>query len=132
MTQEEKDKLVAAWIELYSTRDEVLTSADKEAKYDKYFWAWENLNDLTSKNPKLAWELILQIHRTEHSDWVTFNLAAGPLESLLVYCGDVVIDWVEKEARKDPKFNDLLGGVWRNSMTKKVWERVQAICNTVW
>ena len=59
-------------------------------------------------------------------------LAAGPLEDLLAKRGEDFIDRVEELARKDPKFNDLLGGVWRNTMTDEVWQRVQAIRNHVW
>ena len=39
---------------------------------------------------------------------------------------------IEELARKDPKFNYLLGGVWRNAMTDEVWQRLQAIRNHVW
>ena len=59
-------------------------------------------------------------------------LAAGALEDLLADHGPDYIDRVEDTARKDPKFNRLLGGVWKNSITDDVWHRVQAIRNEVW
>jgi hypothetical protein len=57
------------------------------------------------------------------------SLAAGPAEELLVYHGPEYVDRVVELARKQPRFNWLLGGVWRNSIKDEVWQRVQAIRN---
>ena len=59
-------------------------------------------------------------------------LAAGPVEDLLAKHGGEFIDRVVELARKDPKFNYVLGGVWRSSIADDVWERVQSIRNHVW
>jgi hypothetical protein len=59
-------------------------------------------------------------------------LAAGPLEDLLADHGAAIIVRVEEEARRNPRFNLLLGGVWRNSMTHDIWQRVEAARLTVW
>jgi hypothetical protein len=55
-------------------------------------------------------------------------LSAGPIEDLLAQHGDAFIDRVEIEARRDPSFAKVLGGVWQNSMSDEVWKRLQ----TVW
>jgi hypothetical protein len=59
-------------------------------------------------------------------------LAAGPLEELLVHHGPAIIDRVEQQARDDPRFNLLLGGVWPNAITPEIWLRVQRIRSEVW
>lgn len=56
-------------------------------------------------------------------------LSAGPIEDLLARHGDVFIDRVEHGASGDPNFAKLLGGVWKNSMSDAVWERLQAVCD---
>lgn len=55
------------------------------------------------------------------------NLAAGPLETLLVRHGRDVLERVEAEAKSNPSFKDLLDGVWGNAIDEAVWERVQAL-----
>ena len=88
-------------------------------------WALEGDGDL-------LWQFILEVYKRDLPDKVVAVLAAGPLEDLLAKRGVDFIDRVEELARKDPKFNQLLGGVWRNTMTDEVWQRVQAIRNHVW
>ena len=54
-------------------------------------------------------------------------LAAGPIEDLLAKHGADFIDRVEAEARNDPNFAKVLGGVWKNEMPADVWARLQAV-----
>lgn len=78
------------------------------------------------------WQFILACYKLEMSPKVFAILAAGPLEDFLADFGPIYIERVETLARQDPKFNDLLGGVWRNSINEEVWERVCRIRNNVW
>jgi hypothetical protein len=66
------------------------------------------------------------------SDRAFAVLAAGPLEDLLAYHGSEFIDRVETEARRNPRFRDLLGGVWRNTITDDIWARVEKIRGPGW
>lgn len=133
MTEAEKEKLVAEWIEFQSIPLEE-QSRDFRKKYaqSELFGSVEKLNEVCRTNPELAWEMILRIHRAEHNEYVTANLAAGLLEDLLADYGEQFIERVEIEARRDPKFNFLLGGVWQNSMTEDIWRRVQKARHEVW
>jgi hypothetical protein len=38
-----------------------------------------------------------------------------------------MIERVETEARSNPLFAKLLGGVWQNEMPDHIWRRVQAV-----
>lgn len=80
----------------------------------------------------LLWEFILAAFTKNMSRRVFSVLAAGPLEDLLASFGELYIDRVETLARRDPKFNDLLGGVWKNSMSDEVWERVTRSRSNGW
>lgn len=119
MNTDEKTKLVAGWIELQPTER-------GSESYEALFWSHEQLSELTRNDPESALEIILAILLTNDPDVILANLAAGPLEDLLVHHGPTFIDRVESEASQNPKFRHLLGGVWQNAMTDEIWNRVQA------
>lgn len=78
------------------------------------------------------WKFIKHTYQQDLSDTVVANLAAGPLENLLSQFGEEYIDEIESLAKKDPKFKDLLGGVWQNNMSAGVWSRVCAVRGKAW
>ena len=122
----EMDKIVTGWI---AGSDAELGSAE----YERHVEALDEVMDwMVEGEGERLWEFVLAAYKRDLSDKVIAMLAAGPLEDLLAKCGVDYIDRVEELARKDPRFNYLLGGVWRNSMTDDVWQRVQAIRNNVW
>ena len=126
MDQAELDKIVTAWIAAQQAKQ-------GSPEHATNWWAVSEVMDweLESHGDRL-WQFILEIYKRDLPDKVIGVLAAGPLEDLLAKRGVDFIDRVEELARKDPKFNYLLGGVWRNAMTDEVWQRVQAIRNHVW
>ena len=87
-----------------------------------------DLYDLTYEEPEKLWLLILEIHHRDQSIAIQQVLAAGPVEDLLAKHGDTFIERVEAEARRDPQFAKLLGGVWKSTMSDAIWDRLQ----TVW
>jgi hypothetical protein len=96
----------------------------------------DDLDDAVHDNPDLAWESIKivvgQVTSRAHEDELVEVLAAGPVEDLLRLHGPAVIDRVETEARRNPAFNNVLGGVWSSSIDPDVWKRVEQIRNKVW
>ena len=77
--------------------------------------------------PEEAWKVIKAIRQANGSDCILGVLAADPLEDLLAEHGDEFIDRVETLARRDVQFRKLLGAVWRNRISDKVWSRVRAV-----
>lgn len=126
MNPEDMKHLVETWIEHHRV------GRARGKIPDETFWAWNRLYEITLDEPELAWEMILQILATDQTDVTIENLAAGPLEDFLVYHGKAYIDRIERQARIDPAFNELLGGVWRNAISPEVWSRVQKIRKRVW
>ena len=88
--------------------------------------------DACTDEPEAAWAAVLEILGRPLSDEQTANLAAGPLETLLAWHGPQVIDRVEDQARVDPRFRHLLGGVWRHGMSDGVWDRVVSARRKAW
>jgi hypothetical protein len=102
-------------------------------EYKDNWWAIEQIIDWSLEGEdELLWQFILITYRRDMSDRVAAVFAAGPLEDLLAKHGQKYIDRIEKLALEDEKFNMLLGGVWHNTMTSEVWNRVQTARKQVW
>lgn len=120
------ETIVVAWIAMHS-------SETGTVEYERNSWAGDRLLDWAIEgDSKRLWEFVQSAYKRELPDNVLAVLAAGPMEDLLAHHGPEYIGRVEDLARTDPKFNFLLGGVWKNTMTDDVWRRVQAIRNEVW
>ena len=110
-----------------------LTSEEGSPTYEGNRWAGDQLLDWAIEgDAERLWQFVQTAYKREMPDDVFAVLAAGPLEDLLSGSGPAYIDRVEELARKDERFNQLLGGVWKNRMTDEVWHRVTAVRRTVW
>ena len=96
----------------------------EKAEYD---WACMEPVDDAYDNPERAWKFILLAVESPICDKNFGVLAAGTLEDLLSYHGSEFIERVEEQAKANPTFAHLLGGVWRSTMTDEVWRRVQQV-----
>jgi hypothetical protein len=76
-------------------------------------WATDTY-DLLDEDPETVWLLIVAVHRKDQSIRVQQLLSAGEVEDLLGKHGDRFIDRIEAEARTDPSFAKLLGGLARS------------------
>lgn len=113
--------LIREWIALQYTDP---NSGEYEKRIEAAFQpAW----DMTREHPDEGWAFISGVIEVDSSDHILANLSAGPLEDLLVYQGTAVIDRIEDAAEANPKFAFLLGGVWRNTISQEVWDRVCAV-----
>ena len=83
--------------------------------------------DMILDHPERSWPVILEILARDQGVAIIEVLSAGPLEDLLAKHGPAFIDRVEAEARRNPVFAKLLGGVWKSQMTDEIWARVQAV-----
>jgi hypothetical protein len=99
----------------------------KSEQSNALFWTHERTSYLTEYLPHKAWRVILLIWSMDHSIKTMQGLSAGEIEDLLSRNGTEMIPLVEAEARRDPSFAKLLGGVWKNEMTDEVWSRLQAV-----
>jgi hypothetical protein len=113
-----------AWIDFHRLPE------DSPRRQDK-FWSFDRLWELVHDDPEAAWNII-QIIRQEGSDPILSNLAAGPLEDLLVAHGDRFIDRVERLAAHDAQFKRLLAATWQNSMSPRLWKRIKAVAGPSW
>jgi hypothetical protein len=95
-------------------------------------WASPELDDLVRDEPERAWQIIRRLCEKSPDEQFESILAAGPVEDLLSQHGPAFIERVEQEAAANPRFNHLLGGVWRLDMSDEIWQRVQSARRDTW
>lgn len=110
--------IVDAWIRRYSHPQSAEISEETE-------WAYDRLDEICERDPKLCLEILGEICAKSNNDWVISNLAAGPLEDLLARHGESIISDVEARARTDLAFREALSAVWQNVIPNDVWARVE-------
>ena len=88
---------------------------------------WNEFDWAVHDYPELAWQAICEALGQQRMTNHLPALAAGPLEDLLSLHGEQFIDRVESEAKRNPRFAWLLGGVWQHEMSEQIWNRVQAV-----
>lgn len=96
------DDVIANWI---------LNSKSEGKASDEIFAAWEAVNDAVIEDPDSGWELVLQLVEAAPDNAILANVAAGPLEDLIRLWSSRLIDRLEVQARRDPKFRRCLTGV---------------------
>lgn len=73
------------------------------------------------------WSFILLAVSYAQSDLELSHIAAGPVEHILGFHGDFLIEKVELEAHRNHKFKRLLSNVRQHLMNEDVWARIQII-----
>ncbi len=108
------EQLLDEWVEWAANPD------GDSPGHSEFLWIVEN-------EPEKAWDAILKALEDDRLTPSLGIIAAGPLEDLLSFHGEQFIERVEKEARSNPAFAHLLGGVWQSSISDGVWRRIQQV-----
>ena len=91
------DEMVTYWIMTW-------TACDGEERG----WSLQLADDLREEDPDLCLDFILEVLKRNPPDEAVGQLGASVLEDLLAKRGEAVIDRVETDARRNPKFRRLL------------------------
>lgn len=83
------------------------------------------LGDLSLDAREYGWQLILALVAAAADDDELGQVAAGPVEDFLSLCNESIIERVEAQAVADPRFKEMLDGVWKLGMTDDVYARVR-------
>lgn len=125
LTKEELLNLAETWVYLHSVKE-------NSSEWEDAFWSYMKLGELVNEMPDDAWKAIHEIRKMNGSDHILSNLAAGPLEDLLVYHGEDFIDRIEDACKEDDQLRRLLGATWQNEMSDSLWSRIKAIALPTW
>jgi hypothetical protein len=96
-------------------------------EYEEEFWSFEKLDGLCRKSPNEAWALIVEIYENHAGEKIESNLAAGPLEDLLVNHGRQILKLIDGYCENSSGFVGVLKMVWQNSMPDDVWGELQKL-----
>lgn len=122
---------IEALAEQWLKHQRELVRAEGTPQWDAVFDAeselWNYVDSLIESDPNNGLDFVIAALSQETDPVVLACLAAGPLEDLLVNHGDYVIERVEREAKDNVRFRELLSAVWKNAMTDTVWQRVGEI-----
>ena len=118
-------ELAKAWIAVHRATED-------SPQYQGNFWAYNVMCDLCIEDPGAALTVVEEILRRDESNEIISNVAAGPLEDLLVRHGEQLISRIEVLAKGDERFRKMLGAVWKNDIPDHVWKRVRAIATGPW
>jgi len=77
-----------------------------------YWWAVDEIDGLVRRDPEEGWETTCMLISRATSDELLANVAAGPLEDLLVAYGPELIGRVEEECKRNDRLRLALSGVW--------------------
>lgn len=96
---------------------------------DSDFWSFDELLELPATDPEKVWECLLcLLSRPEYRPALGL-FAAGPLEDVLSWHGELLIDQVEALARQEPEFLNMLSRMYRFEMSDGIWARVRKLCD---
>ncbi|MGX1317144.1 hypothetical protein AB7M17_000597 [Bradyrhizobium sp. USDA 377] len=109
-------ELARAWVEQYSRSER-----DQDGNL---FTIMDFERDLREDDPDRMIDLILEILKIESNPVLLALLAAGPLEDVI---SAGTIDRIEREARINERFRDLLGGVWYYRASDELKTRLDAL-----
>jgi hypothetical protein len=111
--------LAPLWVEIMSRSD-----LDKE-KDEHWSALFDFQGKLSETDPLKALDPVKAILEIEDNPNVLGLLAAGMLEDLIPAQDGPVVDAVVAEADRNPRFKNLLGGVWFYSMSPEVAEKLE-------
>lgn len=117
--------IAKSWVLLHHSRQGSI-------QHTQNFWAYEALSDLCDVSPEKCLEVIFEILRIDEGDEILANVAAGPLEDLLVKHGTVVIKQVLQTAKTSAVWRKMLGAVWKNDMDDAVWKQIRTVAGPAW
>jgi hypothetical protein len=124
MTDDELEEIARQWI-AYQWVWEEHGGACPEC--DALQWVYVLVSGLPVTNSEDAWELVLTIRRLDESECIRQILAASLFEDLMETSGSELIDRVEEEVHRNPKFLDVINGIYHSRISDEVWSRLSRL-----
>ena len=112
------DEMVTYWITTW-------TGSDGE----EHGWSLQLADDLREEDPDLCLDFVLEVLKRNPPNEATGQREASVLEDLLAKRGAALIDRVETEARRNPKFHQLLSDMYTSSMISDVRQRIKQLAS---
>jgi len=123
------DDLIADWVSYHRELERQGSLANDRDVGSQYLESIDAIDEMVREDPESGWQAIQVIFSRCENDFQRACLAAGLLEDLLVKHGPEFVARIELAARNDDGFQELLIGVWRNTIENAVWQRIERLRN---
>lgn len=123
---------IEEWVDAYIEAQEDPKSLQADENHPLWWAVEKSFFCIGDTDGEDLWAFILAVLSKSPPQQVLDVLAAGPLEELLGYAGAEYIDKIEEEARSNPPFRYLLGGVWQHGTPDDIWHRVEIARGEPW
>ena len=123
MEKNEVENIAKSWIGWHESKK-------GEPSYESEFWAFQAMDELTHEKPLEALVVILRIADLAETEEVLGYLGAGPIEDVMLYHGQLLIERIATEAQIHPKFKRALKTVQLEKSDTPVRERFYEIAET--
>lgn len=118
MNETQLRQIAQGWIILHN-------SIEGSEEHKANFHFFEKLSDMIYNGDICSIDVIRYIFEEGINDKIISNLAAGPLEDLLIYLPHETINFL-KDHLDNKNIKSALDFVWKNSIDDDVWE---TLCN---
>ena len=114
----------------HKTSPDIVQLAEDWATTPRPDWADpdDRLYQWLHSDPDRCLSAICAIAQIAQSPETLAILAAGPLEDFLGTHGEQYFDTIRTIAHNQPRFLQVLQGVWKGPMSTVLWQRVRAVC----
>lgn len=90
------------------------------------------IRNIIRNDPEKAWKMILKLIESASNEEILVKIGVGPLEDLLSYHSNELIEKVVLEIKNNEKFVITLQYVWQRNVTEEVWQRIQRAIQEQW
>ncbi|WP_369978202.1 DUF6869 domain-containing protein [Xanthomonas bundabergensis] len=113
--------IALAWKRLQS-------APENTAEYSECEWVLHEFGVLIALEPIQAWHVVESIYEANRSDaWITENLGAGPVETMLRTHGQTVLPLVSLYISENEEFISVIKHVWNHSLPPEIGSRLAEI-----
>ena len=124
MEQVERDALAVAWLEYQATYNEQEDGTEASG-----LWAFAALADLAQDDPESTWLIVLDLLGRTEDEHLLGMIGTCPLEDLVHWNGELVIDRIEQTAAANAHLRYALSYVW--AFDSPVRQRLNALMDAL-
>jgi acetoin utilization deacetylase AcuC-like enzyme len=90
------------------------------------------IRNIIRNDPERAWKMIFKLIESVSNEEILVKIGVGPLEDLLSYHSNKLVEKVEMEIKNNEKFANTMQYVWKRNMSEEVWQRIQRAIQEQW
>lgn len=101
--------------------------AEAWVNFQRNWWAWDKLDELCRKDPKGAWQVLIELVEVAESSDLLEDIGVGPLEDFINYYAVDYIDELEATAATSAALAAALGHAQVRDPNHEIAARLAAL-----